>query len=68
MRVVDDDGNIIKTGDPETDAVSEPAESSLNTVPQKVFFQSDLTEPTSICARGVAKQHKVSQLSKYLEV
>ena len=24
MRVVDDDGNIIKTGDPETDAVSEP--------------------------------------------
>ena len=26
MRVVDDDGNIIKTGDPETDAVSEPAE------------------------------------------
>ena len=26
MRVVDDDGNIIKTGDPETDAVSNPAE------------------------------------------
>jgi len=26
MRVVDDDGNIIKTGDPETDAVSELAE------------------------------------------
>ena len=26
MRVVDDDGNIIKTGDPETDAVSDPAE------------------------------------------
>jgi len=29
MRVVDDDGNIIKTGDPETDAVSEPAERTL---------------------------------------
>lgn len=29
MRVVDDDGNIIKTGDPETDAVSETAERTL---------------------------------------
>lgn len=38
MRVVDDDGNIIKTGDPETDAVSEPAESSLTQSHKRSFF------------------------------
>lgn len=34
MRVVDDDGNIIKTGDPETDAVSD----SFDTVQWKNSF------------------------------
>ena len=48
MRVVDDDGNIIKTGDPETDAVSEPAE-------------SDWTEPVGFFANVVAKQRDVPQ-------
>lgn len=38
MRVVDDDGNIIKTGDPETDAVSEAADRTLIQFSKETIF------------------------------